>query len=462
MLELDLDEEELEVPSLKAGAIIGAKYRIENRIGLGGMGSIWAATHVGLGQRVAVKLISYRYARSREARQRFALEAKAAAQLRSRYVVQVYDNGEMADRTPYIVMELLEGESLEQRIARIGPLPIDATLRVVSHVARALSRAHSVGIVHRDLKPENIFLTHDDDEEIAKVLDFGIAKLLSTEKTNSATCTGAVIGTPLFMSPEQARGLKSVDHRTDVYSLGMVTFTMLTGRTAFAGESPADVLVSICTQSLPSICQLAPRLPLSVDDWFARACARDPAHRFGSTEELVEALYAALDIARPNHRTTELSCPGTSEFDETSESRRIAVPRRAQPSSPDDETPSTLSLNLPGSRKRSLATPLLLLVGSLIAVVAAAAFFAVSRRQATSPASPTVETEPALEEPEVLPAPLATGSPEVASVASSPSASADAPVASGTDKVKTPAVTKHSGRSKSASPAKRRSIDLGF
>src|SRR5882672_2420333 len=166
-------DEDQDLPSRLPGTVIAGKYRIEALIGRGGMGSVWAATHLGLGQRVAVKLIAKRYASSREARQRFDLEAKAVAQLRSRFVVQVYDNGETQDGTPYIVMELLEGESLDQRIQRLGPVPVESSLRILGQVARALGRAHSLGIVHRDLKPENIFLTHsqDDDGEIAKVLD---------------------------------------------------------------------------------------------------------------------------------------------------------------------------------------------------------------------------------------------------------------------------------------------------
>jgi eukaryotic-like serine/threonine-protein kinase len=278
------------------GALIAGKYRIEHLIGRGGMGSVWAATHIGLGQLVAVKLISRRYATSREARQRFDMEAKAVAQLRSRHVVQVFDNGETEDGTPYIAMELLEGESLDQRIAKGGPMPVDAVVRIANQVSRALTRAHAVGIVHRDLKPENIFLTHsqDDDEEIAKVLDFGIAKIKRTDGSNSSsTRTGAVLGTPLFMSPEQARGLKTVDHRTDVYSLGMVIYMMLTGRPAISGDSFGDILVAICTQPLPPICSVAPWLPPSFEAWFQRACAREPGDRFQTPEQLMEGLAAA-------------------------------------------------------------------------------------------------------------------------------------------------------------------------
>src|SRR5260221_8387502 len=143
-----------EVPSLSPGTLIGGKYRIEGLIGQGGMGSVWSAVHVSLGQRVAVKLIAKRFAASREARQRFDLEAKAVAQLRSRYVVQVYDHGETADGTPYTVMEYLEGETLDARVSR-GPLPVHAAALVLDQIGRALGRAHHLGMVHRDLKPEN-------------------------------------------------------------------------------------------------------------------------------------------------------------------------------------------------------------------------------------------------------------------------------------------------------------------
>jgi serine/threonine protein kinase len=295
-------DDEQDLPSTLPGTVIAGKYRLDGMIGRGGMGSVWSTMHLGLGQRVAVKLIAKRYAGSREARQRFDLEAKAVAQLRSRYVVQVFDNGETEDGTPYIVMELLEGESLDHRIERRGPVPLDQALRIIGQVGRALTRAHGLGIVHRDLKPENIFLTRSDEDdggEIAKVLDFGIAKIKTADTGGSATRTGTVLGTPLFMSPEQARGLKSVDHRTDLYSLGMVTFTMLTGRNAFAGESFGDILVAICTQPLPSLRTHAGFLPPALDAWMQRACAKEPGDRFASIEPMLDALYTAAGMARP-------------------------------------------------------------------------------------------------------------------------------------------------------------------
>jgi serine/threonine-protein kinase len=294
----ELDDDEEPAVSLPAGTLIGGKYRVERLIGRGGMGSVWAATHVSLGQRVAVKLIARRFANSRDARQRFDTEAKAAAQLRSRYVVQVYDNGVTDNGVPYIVMEHLEGESLDARVARLGRLSLPDTARILNQVGRALGRAHSVGVVHRDLKPENIFLatSQDDEGEVAKVLDFGIAKIRRDEEIGSSTKTGAILGTPLYMSPEQARGLKSLDYRTDLYSLGMVAFAMLTGDAAFTGESIGDLLVAICTLPFPSVRARVPTLPWSLDGWFERACHRVPEERFQSAVDLVDTFHLASGL----------------------------------------------------------------------------------------------------------------------------------------------------------------------
>ncbi len=189
--------------TIREGEILGGKYRLEKEIGRGSMGTVWSAVHLTLGQRVAIKLIAAEHAQAAEARHRFSTEAKAAARLRSRYVVQVYDDGETPAGTPYIVLEYLDGETLEQRLERERDLPLNDAVRITRHVARALSRAHASGIVHRDLKPGNVFLTRSEDDEVgwlAKVLDFGIAKL-EEHGIASTTKTGTLLGTPLFMSP---------------------------------------------------------------------------------------------------------------------------------------------------------------------------------------------------------------------------------------------------------------------
>jgi serine/threonine-protein kinase len=284
--------------SICEGEILGGKYRLEREIGRGTMGTVWSAVHLTLGQRVAIKLIAAEHAQAEEARQRFSTEAKAAARLRSRYVVQVYDDGETSAGTPYIVLEYLDGETLEQRLERERDLPLNDAVRVTRNVARALSRAHAAGIVHRDLKPANVFLTRSDDDEVgwvAKVLDFGIAKV-EDHGIASNTKTGALLGTPLFMSPEQVRGANSVDSRSDLYSLGMVFYNSLTGSYAFNGDSFADVLVAICTAPLPDLRAAAPWVPASIADWFQRACARDVQQRFQSADEMIEGLDLALGV----------------------------------------------------------------------------------------------------------------------------------------------------------------------
>ena len=285
--------------TIREGEILGGKYRLEKEIGRGSMGTVWSAVHLTLGQRVAIKLIAAEHAQAVEARQRFSTEAKAAARLRSRYVVQVYDDGETSAGTPYIVLEYLDGETLEQRLERERDVPLNDAVRITRHVARALSRAHASGIVHRDLKPGNVFLTRSEDDEmgwLAKVLDFGIAKL-EEHGIASTTKTGALLGTPLFMSPEQVRGANSVDSRSDLYSLGMVFYNMLTGGYAFNGESFADVLVEICTGPLPDLRAAAPWVPGSVAEWFQRACARDVQQRFQSADEMIEGLDLALGVS---------------------------------------------------------------------------------------------------------------------------------------------------------------------
>jgi eukaryotic-like serine/threonine-protein kinase len=290
---------------IRPGMVIAGKYRLEEEIGKGSMGTVYRAVHVTLGQRVAIKLISSEHSQSTEARKRFSVEAKAAAKLRSRHVVQVYDDGETPEGNPYIVLEYLDGETLEQRLEREHDIPIADAVRIANHVGRALARAHAQGIVHRDLKPANIFLVKSEDDEvgwIAKVLDFGIAKLESSEK--GTTQAGTVLGTPLFMSPEQVRGASSVDHRADLYSLGMCLYHMLTGDFAFYSPNYSDVLISICTQPLPLIRAKAPWVSEAVEQWFQRACAKEPLERFQSADEMTEALSAAAGTSpRSKHKS---------------------------------------------------------------------------------------------------------------------------------------------------------------
>jgi serine/threonine-protein kinase len=277
--------------------LIAGKYRLDVLVGVGGMGTVWAATNTSIDQRVAIKLISREHANSPELRARFLREARAAAMLRSRYAVQIFDSGETEDSTPFIVMELLEGETLEERLSFVGPVPLKEAVRIVQQVGKGLSKAHALGIIHRDLKPANVFLARSDDDEgyIAKILDFGIAKIAEPRRDKISTGSGLVLGTPLFMSPEQMRGL-AVDHRSDLFSLGMVTFNMVTGRPALSSEEFADIVLETWTQPLVDMQKVAPWIPKPIDAWVKRACALKPDDRFQTADEMMAALAEA---ARP-------------------------------------------------------------------------------------------------------------------------------------------------------------------
>ena len=278
---------------------VAGKYRLTRLLGKGGMGSVWEGVHESLGTRVAVKFIDTDYASSDEIRQRFVNEAKAAARLRSKHVVQVYDQGVGDDGKPYIVMEFLEGEPLDRRLDRLGRLTIEDTARVILHVCRALAKAHGAGIVHRDLKPENIFLVKDEEDqtEVAKVVDFGIAKFTDPSTgASSSTRTGAVLGTPQFMSPEQARGLRTVDHRADLWSLGVIAYRCIVGVLPFKGEAVGDLLVNICTADPPLPSSIVSDSPPGFDGWVKRALARDQTARFQSAYDAADALAAVAGI----------------------------------------------------------------------------------------------------------------------------------------------------------------------
>jgi serine/threonine-protein kinase len=293
---------------LAEGMVVAGRFRLGQMLGRGGMGSVWQAVHLGLEVPCAVKFIEGDLAALPEAQGRFEREAKAAAQLRSPHVVQILDHG-VWEGTPYIAMELLEGEDLGKRIARVGRLGPQETAGIVAQVCRALGKAHGAGIVHRDLKPDNIFLVRDDDREITKVLDFGIAKSRSLELGGSSnTKTGAMLGTPYYMSPEQAQGVRQVDSRTDLWALAIIVFQALTGRLPFESEALGDLLVKIIVSPLPVPSQCGP-VPPGFDAWWAKAAARDPAERFQSAKELSDSLALVCGVSQASG-ITDLSHVG--------------------------------------------------------------------------------------------------------------------------------------------------------
>jgi serine/threonine protein kinase len=287
--------------NLAENMVVAGRFRLNRLLGRGGMGSIWHATHLGLDIPCALKFIEGHLAEMADMNARFEREAKAAAKLRSPHVVQILDHG-IWEGIPYIAMELLEGEDLGKRLERVGKLPPSEVVAIIDQVTRALGKAHGMGIVHRDLKPDNIFLVKDDDREIAKVLDFGIAKT-SVELASGATKTGAMLGTPYYMSPEQAQGIKAVDLRADLWSLAVIAYECVTGARPFESEALGDLLMRIIIAPLPVPSQVA-QVPPGFDAWWSRAAKREPSERFQTAKDLAEGLALALGVTA-NRLTTE-------------------------------------------------------------------------------------------------------------------------------------------------------------
>jgi len=262
------------------------------------MGSVWRAEHLLLRSQVAIKLISPELATSREGLSRFLREAQAAASLRSSHVVQILDYG-VDEGTPYIAMELLEGESLGARLARLGRLTPQDVGALFVQLGRAIARAHEAGIIHRDLKPDNVFIVRNEEEEIAKVLDFGIAKLKTRAgegPMTGATRTGALLGTPYYMSPEQVEGASTLDTRSDVWAVGVIAFECLVGQKPFEAETLGGIVLAICTKPLPVPSERG-IVPAGFDHWFACACRRQVDLRFGTVREATRELKRLCDAA---------------------------------------------------------------------------------------------------------------------------------------------------------------------
>ncbi len=270
------------------------------------MGAVFEARHVGTGRRVAVKIIaSESLSQNADVVSRFRREAMASGAIESQHIAHVMDTGvDPSSGKPYLVMELLVGEDLEQVLRRVRPFPPDLALRVVAQACLGLQRAHEQAVIHRDIKPANLFLARrdrDGAELVVKILDFGIAKMTTDQRpasdalTSTLTRTGWIVGSPLYVSPEQALGRKTIDHRTDIWSLGVVLYEALTGTAPHAhAESVGALVVSICHEPAALVQQLAPWVSHDVAAIVHQALAIDPAARFGSATEMLVAIRKCL------------------------------------------------------------------------------------------------------------------------------------------------------------------------
>ena len=304
-------------PSL-IGEVIDGRYRCFKKLGEGGMGEVYAAEHVHIEKRFAVKLLKAEIVSNAEAVKRFQQEARSSSSIKHRNIIAVEDFGKLPDGRIYMCMELLDGAPLNDLIQQ--PVPADRLVNILIQAGHGLAAAHAKGIVHRDMKPENIFVTHDASGDIPKLLDFGIAKVAGNDGQNNLTRTGTIFGTPFYMAPEQALG-NPVDARTDIYAMGVIMYECFAGSLPFQGESFMGILTQHITTEPEPVAQRAAKagraLPAGIAEIITRCMQKNPAQRYQTMDELVNALIAV-------YRT--IAGPGMSSYMEAFSVGHINAP----------------------------------------------------------------------------------------------------------------------------------------
>jgi serine/threonine-protein kinase len=404
--------------------VIAGKYRIERTLGEGGMGVVLEATHVVLGQRVAVKLLHVELAAAPENKARFLREARIAAQLPPDHIARVSDVGETEGGEPYLVMELLTGRDLEGELSARGPLPVGAAVDLVLQACEGVAEAHAVGLIHRDLKPANLFLASRRGEPpVVKVLDFGLSKAFDDRTGAALTQTATNFGTPAYMSPEQIRSAKYAEPRSDQHALGMILYEALTGRPPYQAESLTGLAVVISTAPPPSARAARPEVPAGVDAAIRRALAKAPADRFPSLAELAAAIapfggpQASAASARiaailaPKLPASALSSPPASRRAGDAKAHAPAGQGAAFVAPSNTHSPTTSDPRYPAALRRR--RPLIAAVAAGALAVAAAGIFALTRGSGdgASEGAPTATPEPPATAGEPTIVPSATAEP---------------------------------------------------
>ena len=368
----------VDAPPLESGHIVAGRYRIESRIGQGGMGSVYLVRHVHTDESLALKVLHAHVLRDESAVERFRREARAPARVASEHVARVTDadTAPDLDGAPFYVMELLRGRDLERILIDDGPLAPVLLVEYLRQAARALDKAHAMGIVHRDLKPENLFLTErEDGSPCIKLLDFGIARLWEADAPGQLkTQSGYVFGTPAYLSPEQAMGkIELVGPATDVWALGLLTFKLLVGKEFWGANSLAHLYAMILSEPIPPPSTKGSSFGPAFDAWFLRCLARDGAERFPAVGEAVVALADALGIRMRLPRQSSASLVAATPY--APEALPSSQTRRSVASLPDAPSHAALSPSAPSrdepsapflAARKSRAVPLAIGIGALV------------------------------------------------------------------------------------------------
>ena len=438
---------------IREGEILGGKYRVERVLGAGGMGVVVAATHLQLGQRVAIKFLLPDALKNERALERFTREARAAAQLTSTNVARVVDVGALESGAPYMVMEFLDGLDLGQLVETRGPLSLEDAVDYVLQACEAVAEAHALGIVHRDLKPRNIFLTHrPSGAPLVKVLDFGISKVTEKETiggmpAHALTRSGDLVGSPTYMAPEQMQAQRGVDGRTDVWALGGILFELLTARTPFLAETLPELCAMVLLKPHTPLAELRPDLPAALGDVINRCLEKEPEDRFASVNELSMALApfsphsqgALLARSSPNSRPALTGGAGSGS---RQPSARVVVSGGTSVS-----WGATELAPMPNPRKS-----LPFITAGVLAAIAIVAAIAVGRSFGATHATPSAPASLAVEQPTAAPSGEATTAITAAPSSAAPSpTTSSAPIDAGATARPPPAATAAAARTAATS-----------
>lgn len=431
--------------NLQPGQIIADKYRIVRQIGQGGMGSVYEGENARIHRKVAIKTLHSQVAGKGDILERFEREAQAAGRIGSEHIVEVLDLGDLPDGSRFMVMEFLEGSTLGERIVKQGRIPPRDLVGILSQLLDGLGAAHAAGIIHRDLKPANVFLlsSRAGRADFVKILDFGVSKfnVMSSDEM-SMTRTGAVMGTPYYMSPEQAKGARAIDTRSDLYSIGVIIYEAITGQVPFNAQTFNELIFKIALESPPPPEQFVPNLDPAFGVLMRKAMARDPAERFQTAGELKEAMLAwARDFdarggaaqanQQPNARlgTQLLPMVTAMQARPPGPAATVFAAPGLPPAAPFGPGPgpgqTQIAHAAPAPARRS-ALPFVLLGGLALAAAAAGVFFVATRSSGAQAGSNAADTAGASTTTAAPTATATTLAAATASAALAPEPTADA------------------------------------